>query len=493
MSRLEHPISDQHAFRSDRTNRNARLVFPQSLNDDLMKHLFPGDDSEHAAVIIAGWHQTGDGHRLLARDLIRAEEPRDYRPGSRGFNALQPTFIHRAITACRDRRLVYLAVHNHGGSGSVAFSGVDLDSHERGYPALRDIAAGMPVGALVVAEGAMEVDLWLPDGTRSSLERAEVIGERRRIYYASPRNRPETLDRTSEAVSTSDYGRQELFLGPLGQALLQNATIAVIGLGGVGSIVNELLARLGIGRLILVDPDAIEPSNFSRITGSTTGDVSNKALKVHIAGRVAREANPAASVITIAEDVALRDVAHQLLESDYIFLAADSMRARLVFNAIVNQYFIPGVQMGTKITVDPESGALVAAHSSVRHVTPARACLLCNQLIDPHLLADEWKTDEERQAQRYGTTLPNPSVITMNAVSAAHAVNDFLIYFVGLAQHADRTSYRRFDHLRGVVKDEIPRRTTDCPECSLAAGSRYAMGDAVNLPCADSTNPPGTA
>jgi len=451
-----------------------------------MDHLFPGDYSEHAAVIVAGWHQTTYGHRLLARELIRASEPRDYRLSARGFNALQPTFIHRAITSCRDRRLVYLAVHNHGGADSVAFSGVDLASHERGYPALLDIADGMPVGALVVADGAMELDLWLPDRTRVALEHADVIGERRIRYFASQWQRPDRGSAPGD-VDTGEYARQELFLGERGQALLREATVAVVGLGGVGSIVNELLGRLGVGRLVLVDPDRIEPSNFSRIVGATSGDLSKSTLKTSIAERVAREANPAASIVAIPGDVAQNNVAHALLECDYIFLAADSMRSRLVFNAIVNQYFIPGVQMGTKITVDPESRALLAAHSSVRHLTPGRGCLLCNQLVDLQLLADEWKTDQEREEQRYGMKVPNPSVVTMNAVAAAHAVNDFLMYYVGLAQPIDRTPYRRFDHLAGLVRDEIPRHDNDCSECSLAGESRYAMGDAAELPCAEST------
>jgi hypothetical protein len=73
----------------------------------------------------------------------------------------------------------------------------------------------------------------------------------------------------------------------------------------------------------------------------------------------------------------------------------------------------------------------------------------------------------------------------MNAVAAAHAVNDFLMYYVGLAQPADRTQFRRFDHLRTAVKDELPRRSADCTECSTSTDSRFGMGDAAKLPCAE--------
>ena len=60
---------------------------------------------------------------------------------------LKAEFIQSRILRARDARLAYLAIHNHGGIDSVGFSPDDMASHERGYPALLDIARGMPVGA----------------------------------------------------------------------------------------------------------------------------------------------------------------------------------------------------------------------------------------------------------------------------------------------------------------------------------------------------------
>ena len=40
------------------------------------------------------------------------------------------------------------------------------------------------------------------------------------------------------------------------------------------------------------------------------------------------------------------------MDCDYLFLAADTMRARLLFNAIVHQYLVPGVQVGAKVHED---------------------------------------------------------------------------------------------------------------------------------------------
>jgi hypothetical protein len=467
-------------------NRSTSLIIPQTLHAHLIRHLFPGDRDEHAAVIAAGLVTDGGSTRLLARELFIAEEGRDYRRSDRGYKALQASFIHRGVTYCRDQRLVYLAIHNHGGIGSVGFSAVDYESHERGYPALLDIATGMPVGALVFAQGAVELDLWFPDGRRSALREARVIGHRvERLYSDS-----QWQGGHSTIGAHAQYDRQVLIFGAAGQQLLQAAKVAIIGLGGIGSLVNEYLSRLGVGEIVLIDPDYLEASNFSRVVGASARDLPQSsdrpgAAKVDIAARLAREAQPHIRTVLIREDFSLNSVARQVLDCDYLFLAADTMRARLVFNAIVNQYFIPGVQLGSKVTTDRLTGTLEAAYSVVRKVSPGTGCLLCNQLIDATKLAKEWKTDYERLDQQYGTASPNPSVITMNSVSAAHAVNDFLFYFTGLSRSTERPPYIRFDHLSGSQRLEEPRRSPTCTECSLSPKSRYGMGDSHKLPCAD--------
>jgi hypothetical protein len=75
--------------------------------------------------------------------------------------------------------------------------------------------------------------------------------------------------------------------------------------------------------------------------------------------------------------------------------------ARLLFNAIVHQYLIPGVQVGAKVRVDKQSGEVVDAYSVVRRVTSEAGCLLCNRLINGTKLQDESVSEKERRQQRY--------------------------------------------------------------------------------------------
>jgi tRNA threonylcarbamoyladenosine dehydratase len=54
------------------------------------------------------------------------------------------------------------------------------------------------------------------------------------------------------------FSRNELAIGKEGLDLLKNSTVAVLGIGGVGSFAAEALARSGVGRLVLVDKDDVD-------------------------------------------------------------------------------------------------------------------------------------------------------------------------------------------------------------------------------------------
>ena len=447
------------------------LVTP-GIHQRIMEHLFPGDLDEHGAILRAGIVRNGSSLRLLIQELRPAEFGTDYVEGRYGYRALAPTFIHREILECRDLGLAYLAVHNHNRSDRrVEFSRIDLDSHERGYPALLDIGRGVPVGALVYGQRSVAGDIWLPDGSRRPLGSYRVIGHDTRRYYSQPH-----CDRESNA----EHDRQVRMFGAAGQRILQASKVAVVGLGGVGSLVAEFLARIGVGNLVLIDPDTIESSNLSRVVGATHVDVETGQLKTQIAVRHAREMATNATLDPVVGDVSHLSVAHKLRDCDFIFLAADSMRARLVVNALVHQYLIPAIQMGTKVRRG-DFGKLEDAMCAVRHIRPGIGCLWCNGLIDPTQLAIEAKSDTERKQQAYGVQEPNPSVLTMNAVSAAHAVNDFLFDFLGLRTGAAESVYRHFHFDRGEMQHVIPRRSPKCRECV----QRLAMGDALELPAVE--------
>lgn len=76
--------------------------------------------------------------------------------------------------------------------------------------------------------------------------------------------------------------RTRLLISSQGIETLKNARVAVVGVGGVGGMCAQALARSGVGTLILIDKDTVEPSNLNRqvvANVDTIGQVKVDALK----------------------------------------------------------------------------------------------------------------------------------------------------------------------------------------------------------------------
>jgi tRNA A37 threonylcarbamoyladenosine dehydratase len=95
------------------------------------------------------------------------------------------------------------------------------------------------------------------------------------------------------------FSRSELLLGPEAMARLASATVAIFGIGGVGSWAAEALARSGVGGFILVDDDSVCLTNINRqvmALGSTVG-----RPKVEVMAERIRDINPQARVEAFQE------------------------------------------------------------------------------------------------------------------------------------------------------------------------------------------------
>ena len=473
------------------------LTIEQPMYDRLRGHLFPGDGDEHGAVIAAGLVTTRRGTRLLARDLFLAEDGADFVPGVRGYRRLTPEFVRDQIRYCRDEKLVYLAIHNHGGDSAVEFSGPDNCSHERGYPALLDIS-GQPVGALVLARNAITGDIWTPDRARRPVSESVIVGRNLRRLYPAPPPPPPDADPA--------YDRQVRWFGARGQALLARMKVAVIGAGGVGLPLVTMLARLGVGELVVIDPDRLDATNLPRMPEARRLDalMPLRALpggvqvadrlstrKVRLARRAARRANPEIRFTGIPSDVTEPEAARELTDCDYIFLAADGHLARMLVNAVAHQFLIPAVQLGTRIDTDPGTGAVGDIRTNIRPILPGSGgCLRCNKLISPGRLQEESAGKRERERNRYVEEIPAPSVITFNTWAASQAATDFLLMLTELIDPAAPAGYIRFrSRLRNAEPVTPIAGKTGCKDCGTTPASRRARGQGTELPLPERRHP----
>jgi tRNA A37 threonylcarbamoyladenosine dehydratase len=126
----------------------------------------------------------------------------------------------------------------------------------------------------------------------------------------------------------------------------RKAHVCVVGVGGVGSWAVEALARSGIGKLTLVDPDSVIPSNMNRQIQAMQGTLDRRKITV-LTERI-REINPACRVAEMPEKVTLEnpDALFGNQDFDHVIDAIDDMFAKTALIAWCHENGVPLVTVG---------------------------------------------------------------------------------------------------------------------------------------------------
>lgn len=150
----------------------------------------------------------------------------------------------------------------------------------------------------------------------------------------------------------NQFSRTELLIGKEGIEKLQNAKVAIFGIGGVGSFVVEGLVRAGIGNFILVDDDKVCLTNLNRQLIATRKTVGEP--KVEVAKERILEINPNANV-EIHQEFFMPDSKEILDDTvDYVIDSIDTVTAKIELILRANKLNIPIISsMGTGNKLDP--------------------------------------------------------------------------------------------------------------------------------------------
>jgi len=144
-----------------------------------------------------------------------------------------------------------------------------------------------------------------------------------------------------ENESSEFFSRQAVLpgVGLEGLAKLRASTIAVAGVGGVGSSAAYYLARSGVGRIRLVDQDIVEPSNLQRVHGASQEDLFHP--KAEVLSRRLSDFGSWLSVETVVETITDRNVDDLFRDVDLIFDGLDNFRTRYILNRFALQSQTP--------------------------------------------------------------------------------------------------------------------------------------------------------
>ena len=292
------------------------LVFQAPELQALRSRLLSHAPREAAALLFAGIASTPSDTRLLIRETLFAENAA-YQVQEADRLELKPEFLAPAIKRARTEGWGLVIAHTHPFDRQVRFSAADDAGERMLRPSVCARATGKPHASLVPGQGGFDARLWLgPDVTQP----VELLREVGRELLSEQRGAQQA------AQVDPQYDRSLRAFGRAGQRLVQQLTVGIVGLGGVGLIVAQELAYLGVRRFILVDPDAVEPTNLNRLLGASRPDVGRK--KVDVIGDGIKRVFPDASATAVTESVLTVAGGRPLLDTDMIFCCTDSQGSR---------------------------------------------------------------------------------------------------------------------------------------------------------------------
>jgi len=139
------------------------------------------------------------------------------------------------------------------------------------------------------------------------------------------------------------YSRQVVLaeLGRKGQEKLRRSRVAVVGLGGLGSISTLYLALAGVGHLRLIDQDTVELKNLHRQVLYSLDDL--RYPKAEVAADKIPHANPDIKIEPVPENVNENNIDDMLCDVNCVVDGLDNMRTRYLVNRACVKNGIPYV------------------------------------------------------------------------------------------------------------------------------------------------------
>lgn len=454
------------------------IIFPARVWSGLRSHLLGQGREEQLAFLLAGTAQGRDWMRLLVREVLLV--PADALEWqSATYLAVKPSYSQAILRRCYQEELSLVEIHSHPFTRcGVTFSATDQANDAVKFRYVAQKIPHVHHATMVVGQCDLDARLW-----------------ERQQHCAVPIDRVRLLDApivdlypTSSLNPVDDEGpampclhRQVLAFGEEGQRRLQAVRVGVVGCGGTGSAVVQMLAHLGVRDLVLVDPDVVELSNLNRLVGATRADARRSRPKVRVAQRLVKQIHPEARVQALSVSVGDPAAITALKGLDLLFGCTDNHGSRLVLNQLAVQYLIPYLDLGAGLQA-AEDGRLSAAGGQVRLVRPGGFCLACLDGIDRGQAARDLRSSVERRrdaARGYvqGDEMPTPAVLFLNTELASQAVAEFVNLWTG---YRAPVPLLYFDLLASRLTTVKAERQEVCVACG--DGGALSLGDLEPLP-----------
>lgn len=432
-------------------------AMPSSLARTLEGLLVRHDGQED--LTFALWHPSEGLTRTTAL-LVRHIESE---PGDReihGNVSFNPSYLQRALEEALQDRAGLAFLHSHPFPGWQHMSEDDVAAEDRIARAACALTGKPLIGMTTGNDGTWSARTWVaesgqPRPQMSWLPQVRVVGEALRVSRAPHAPRP-TRKRDTLVRTVAAWGDDA-------QLELERTRVGIVGLGSVGSMVAESMARIGMRKITLIDFDSVEYKNLDRLVAATEGDVGR--LKVEVAAERIRSVTTAAGVDlrVVPEKVSHSEAYRAALDCDILFSCVDRPHPRHVLNFLAYSHLVPAIDGG--ILVRHRDGQFRGADWQVQTVAPGRACLRCIGAYDENAVSLDQAGLLDDPSYLAGLDAGSPlrrreNVFPFSANLASLEVFHMISMVTGIAGQSD-LGVQRFRYYPGVMDQ---RGGVECQE-----------------------------
>lgn len=393
-------------------------------------HLFPGDGLEAVAFAFCGCHETDDEEIFTVHSIVLYPHDKcTIRAGDRV--EWSPAEIVDVFETCKKKNLRLLKIHSHPEfwpffSQVDDKSDIDLGDTLTGWTGRNDKICSV----VMLPGGGMIGRLIDAKANFLSLNSIIVISDNILCFH----DLAIKIDRQDDEVAEFDVQlRTKQAFGEGTTNILKQLKIGVVGCSGTGSIVAELLNRLGVGHIVLVDHDKVEFKNVNRILNSTTEHARKSVYKVKVLKDAFELTGTGVKVTAISSGLHSLEAYNEIASCDIMFGCMDTIDGRHLLNRIATYFCSAFFDIGIRLDADGVGG-INEVLGRIDYIQPGLSSLLTREryTVEQLKAADLARTDPEEHKKQVkegyikSANVDSPAVISINMVFSSQAVTELL-------------------------------------------------------------------
>ena len=437
---------------------------------DMRTKLLDDLSREHFAVMLGKTEEIDGGPKIITIHDIIYPGKLDIETSSIVSLKIDKAFVAETLRQISDRVDVdtYIEVHTHPFStGRVSFSGTDDMDERRFTDYLAKEWPDVKYASVVFSQTMYDARYWLC-GERRYLG-ADV---KTQLLYEAVYKNPTQDSNRLDSEQTDIYGRGILALGlDAMRKITSHQTIAVAGVGGLGSIIAENLVHMGFLHIILIDDDRLELSNLNRIAGAGYKEALANVFKADAAAEHLRAINPKCEAKPYKISVHEPEAERILSGADWIIAATDNHSSRFRIQQYAFKYFVPFITAGVNITVENEKITDISGEVITIRMGDAY-CLSCLNRVNYDAVAGEIHPDPTvreglvKRGYISGKDIKEPAVKTLNSIIAGMAIDSLVNQYTGRQRTIPVLVYENND-APAIYEDResLEQRRDNCGVC----------------------------